>query len=72
MQRTINHRSVLEKASDFLVNTRETTKERAAKAKTFVHEKPILTAFLSLAAGLFMGLLLSRPRIVVIKAKGRP
>jgi ElaB/YqjD/DUF883 family membrane-anchored ribosome-binding protein len=53
-----------------MTTTRATTKKKAAKARTFVHQKPILTAFISLAAGLFLGVMMSRPRVIVIKAKG--
>jgi ElaB/YqjD/DUF883 family membrane-anchored ribosome-binding protein len=74
MQRHVNGRSAMEKASEFLANTREFTKEHASQAKSFIHEKPLLSTLLGLGAGLMVGLLFSRrvPKIeLVVRSRGK-
>jgi len=74
MQKHANGRSVRERASEFLENSREFTKEHASQAKSYIREKPVLSVLLGLGAGLMVGLLFSRrvPRIeLVVRSKGK-
>lgn len=68
MQKHANGRTVVNRASQFLVDTREFTKEQALQARSFIHRKPILSAFLGLGAGLLVGMLFFRrvPKVMVV------
>ncbi len=74
MLKHANGRSMKDRASEFLENTREFTKEHASQANSFIHEKPVLSVLLGMGAGLLCGLLFSRrvPKIeLVVRTKGK-
>ncbi len=50
--------TMMEQATQAFDHTREYANDRVEQAKTFVHEKPFLTALLGLGAGFMIGLLL--------------
>ena len=68
MVKHVNGRVQVRKALKFLENTREFTKERAVRAKSFILRQPVLSTFLGLGAGLLVGMLFSRrvPKVVVV------
>ena len=74
MHRHVNGPTMREKAKEFLENYRGFAEEQATQAKTFIQEKPILSALLGIGAGLMVGLMFSRrvPKIeLVVRSKGK-
>jgi ElaB/YqjD/DUF883 family membrane-anchored ribosome-binding protein len=60
MRRTHNGSHILEKAQDLYSNSRELAKDGASRAKSFIHESPVLSAFLGAGAGFLIGLWMRR------------
>lgn len=60
MRRHRNGAQILEKAQDFYSNSREMARDGADRAKTFIHESPVLSTFLGVGAGFLIGMLLRR------------
>ena len=57
-----NHRGAqpLEKAQDLYSNSRVIARDGAARANSFVHESPVLSAALGVGAGFLIGFLMRR------------
>jgi ElaB/YqjD/DUF883 family membrane-anchored ribosome-binding protein len=51
---------IMEKAQDLYSNSRQLAKDGASRAKTFIHESPVLSAFLGAGAGFLIGLWMRR------------
>jgi ElaB/YqjD/DUF883 family membrane-anchored ribosome-binding protein len=61
---------MMDRATQLFGHTREFAKERANLVRTFVHDKPYLTTFLGLGAGLMLGMLLT-PRVPKVQVEIR-
>jgi hypothetical protein len=55
MRRSHNASQVLERAQDFYSNSRELARDGALRARTFIHESPVLSAFLGVGTGFLLG-----------------
>ena len=60
MRRNHTGPQILEKAQDLYSNSREMARDGADRAKTFIHESPVLSTLLGVGAGFFIGLLMRR------------
>ena len=60
MRRNHSGAQVLEKAQDLYSNSRDLARDGASRAKTFIHESPVLSAFLGVGAGFLIGLWMRR------------
>ncbi|HVR85310.1 MAG TPA: hypothetical protein VMU54_13420 [Planctomycetota bacterium] len=60
MRRNHSGSQILEKAQDLYSNSRELAKGGASRARTFIHESPVLSAFLGAGAGFLIGLWMRR------------
>jgi len=60
MRKHRNGTQILEKAQDLYSNSREMAKDGADRAKTFIHESPVLSTFLGVGAGFLIGLWMHR------------
>jgi ElaB/YqjD/DUF883 family membrane-anchored ribosome-binding protein len=60
MRRHRNGSQILEKAQDLYSNSRDVARESADRAKTFIHESPVLSTVLGVGAGFIIGLWMRR------------
>jgi ElaB/YqjD/DUF883 family membrane-anchored ribosome-binding protein len=60
MRRNHSTAQVLEKAQDLYSNSKDMAREGADRAKTFIHESPVISAFLGVSAGFLIGLWMRR------------
>jgi len=60
MRRHRNGSQILDKAQDLYSNSRDVAREGAARAKTFIHESPLLSTVLGVGAGFIIGLWMRR------------
>jgi ElaB/YqjD/DUF883 family membrane-anchored ribosome-binding protein len=60
MRKHRNGSQVLEKAQDLYVNSRDLAQDGAARAKTFIHESPVLSTLLGVGAGFLIGMWMKR------------
>ena len=57
-----NHRGaqILEKAQDFVTNSRDLARDGASRANSFMHESPVISTAIGVGAGLLLGFLMRR------------
>lgn len=60
MRRNHTGSQIMEKAQDLYSNSRELARDGAARAKTFIHESPLLSTLLGVGAGFVVGLWMRR------------
>ena len=60
MRRTHNGSRILEKAQDLYSNSRDVARDGASRANSFIHESPVLSAFLGVGAGFLIGFWMRR------------
>jgi hypothetical protein len=71
--RHVNAPTAWERASEFFVTSRQSTRNQASRARRFIARKPALSMLLGVGAGLLVGLLFRKaPQVVlVLKSKER-
>jgi ElaB/YqjD/DUF883 family membrane-anchored ribosome-binding protein len=55
MRRTYSGSPIFEKAQGLYSNSRDLARDGASRASTFIHESPVLSAFLGAGAGFLIG-----------------
>jgi len=60
MRRNHSSSRIMEKAQDLVSNSRQLAKDGASRANTFIHESPMLSAWLGVGAGFLIGLWMRR------------
>lgn len=60
MRKPTSGSQVLEKAQDLYSNSRDFARNGAARAKSFIHESPVLSTLLGVGAGVLVGMWMRR------------
>lgn len=60
MRKSTSGSQVLEKAQDLYSNSKAMARNGAARAKSFIHESPLLSTCLGVGAGILVGMWVSR------------
>lgn len=60
MRRMNRGAQILEKAHDLVSNSRDLARDGAARARSFVHDSPVLSAAIGVGAGFLIGFLVRR------------
>ena len=60
MRRHSQGAQVFEKARDLYSNSKDLAQDSASRAKTFIHESPVLSTLLGVGAGFLIGLWMKR------------